>query len=331
MLDAPPPAGLPFTSRLLLAPMEGVTDPAFRGLVLSRHRPDELGGAFTEFARVNADALGAAVLRRHLGAAVNGIPVGLQLMGQEPLALARTAERAAALGAPLIDLNFGCPARGAWKTCAGSALLDHPRRIEELVAACVTAVAGRVPVSAKIRAGVRDDRGLEDVVAAAEAGGAALITIHCRTRSEGYDDRAIDWRRVTRAVAATRLPVCGNGGVGDRVAGERMMAATGCALVMIGRAALGDPFCFRRRPADAAEAGQFLLDYAAAMTPLVRRPRQALARLKQLLRHWRAGGLVRDEDERRRLLHESDLETVLAFIHHRSGIPTGARPGPAGA
>ena len=192
---------LPFTAPDLLAPMEGVTEPCFRDLVLARNGPGFLGGAFTEFVRVVRDALPARILLEHLGPRRFGAPVGIQLMGSDVAALAETARRAAEVGAPLVDLNFGCPAKGAIAGCAGSALLEDPPALERIVAACRRATEGgcEVPVTAKIRAGYDDDRLLEDLARAAEAGGASMLTVHCRTRLEAYQDE-VDWSRIARAV-----------------------------------------------------------------------------------------------------------------------------------
>jgi tRNA-dihydrouridine synthase C len=168
---------LPFTGPWLLAPMEGVTEPCFRELVLSRNPP--------EFVRVVDRPVPRPVLRARLGPSPMVAPVGLQLMGSDPDALAESARRAAEVGAPLVDLNFGCPARGALRGCAGASLLRDPSAVERLVAACARAL-GDHPLSAKIRAGYDDDRRLEELARAAEQGGARLLTVHCRTRAEHY-------------------------------------------------------------------------------------------------------------------------------------------------
>ena len=103
---------LPFTAPNLLAPMEGVTDPLFRQLVLDLHSPDDLGGTFTEFLRISQQPRTTRTIREHLGTP-GPIPVGLQLMGGRSEALIQTARTAVNTGAILIDLNFGCPAKGA--------------------------------------------------------------------------------------------------------------------------------------------------------------------------------------------------------------------------
>ena len=134
-LCTPPAHALPFTAASLLAPMEGVTEPCFRDLVLARNDGQALGGAFTEFVRVSIAPIPSTVLRRELGPRRFAQPVGVQLMGNDLEHLARTARNAVAAGAPLVDLNFGCPAKGAIAGCAGSALLRDPRALEHVVRA----------------------------------------------------------------------------------------------------------------------------------------------------------------------------------------------------
>ena len=307
---------LPFSAPSLLAPMEGVTEPCFRDLVLARNGPDRLGGAFTEFVRVVRLPVPRRTLREHLGARRFVAPVGIQLMGSDLAALAETARRAEEVGAPLVDLNFGCPAKGAVAGCAGSALLRDPRAVEAVVAACARALVG-VPVTAKIRAGYDDDRSLEDLARAAEAGGAAMLTVHCRTRAEAYQDE-VDWSRIARAVLAVAIPVCGNGGIAVHGDLERMRAETGCALAMVGRAALGDPWIFSGEEAGAADAARFLLDYAERILAqgIVTR-KGAAGRVKQLLRHWTAGGLV--DLDRETWMREGDPERLLDRLQSMAG------------
>lgn len=316
---------LPFTGPWLLAPMEGVTEPCFRDLVLARNDPGELGGAFTEFVRVVRAPVSAAALRRHLGPHRFPAPVGLQLMGADPGAVAATAARAVEAGAPLVDLNFGCPSKRALRGCAGSALLDDPAAVERLVRACADA-APEIPVTAKIRAGGDDASRLEELCGAVEQGGARLLTVHCRTRAEAYCDE-VDWTRLARAVEAVAIPVCGNGGVERHADLERMRRETGCAHVMVGRAALGDPWIFGGREVGRAEAARFLLDYAerlASDPAKPRRPaREVAGRLKQLLRTWTAGGLV--DGDRRSWLRESDPERMLGRLRGMVGGEREAR------
>jgi tRNA-dihydrouridine synthase C len=307
---------LPFTAPNLLAPMEGVTEPCFRDLLLARNPPQALGGAFTEFARVIQVPLPRHSLYKHLGPRRWPAPVGLQLMGSEAALMAETARRAAEIGAPLVDLNFGCPARGALNTCAGSALLREPRLVEELVRACAEAVTDR-PVTAKIRAGYDDDRLLEELARAAEAGGASMLTVHCRTRAEGYQE-AVDWGRLARAAASVSIPVCGNGGVRVHADLERLRRETGCCYTMVGRAALGDPWIFRGVEVRACDAARFLLDYAEALSGTGEFRLGGMAgRVKQLLQFWTAGELL--GNERLEWLRESDPARLFERLHALAG------------
>ncbi|MBL8861555.1 MAG: tRNA-dihydrouridine synthase family protein [Planctomycetes bacterium] len=316
---------LPFTAPHLLAPMEGVTEPSFRDLVLLRNEPAALGGAFTEFVRVIDRPLPRRVLARHLGARRFPQPVGLQLMGAELDALAETARRAVEVGAPLVDLNFGCPAKGALRGCAGSAVLRDPGQLERTVRAVAKAVPDR-PVSAKIRAGYDDAERVEDLARAAEAGGAALLTVHCRTRAEAYCDE-VDWTRLSRAAAAVTIPVCGNGGVRTHADLARLRRETGCRLAMVGRAACGDPWIFTGTRVTAAEAARFLLDYAQTLRSLGASAKGAAGRVKQLLVHWTAGGLTGlDGAQRASWLRETDAERLLARLAEaEGGAPRSAR------
>ncbi|MHC4766562.1 MAG: tRNA dihydrouridine synthase [Planctomycetota bacterium] len=315
------PTALPFTSPWLLAPMEGVTEPCFRDIVLERHDPCELGGAYTEFVRVSGAPIPRWKMTEHLGPRRFGQPVGLQLMGSEAGPLAASADAAICAGAPLVDINFGCPSKGAAKDCAGSAMLDHPDRIETLVRACVAAAGGRVPVTAKMRSGIREDARLEEVARAAESGGAAMITVHCRTKAERYRDCA-DWSRVARAVAAVKVPVCGNGSVETHVDLERMRRETGCEYAMVGRAALGNPWIFSGRQVTASEAARFLLDYAEALRNRRFNENATFGRMKRLLSYWTAGGLFPAAAVKDRWLREVKPHRLWAWLEERASSGT---------
>ncbi len=279
----------------MLAPMEGVTDPAFREVMLELHGPNVLGGAFTEFVVVSRGApVQEHVLRKHLGRTDFGTPVGMQLMGPNPDTMAETARRVEALGVvPVLDINFGCPAKGALKSCAGSAALRDPRAMEAVVRKVADAVSA-IPVTAKIRAGFDDADHVEDLSRAVEQGGAAMLTIHCRTRAEKYQDE-VYWERIARAVSAVSIPVCGNGSVKTHADLERMRRETGCDYAMVGRGALADPWIFSGEEVDRRRSFQFLCRYVEAMrTAGPGHPPGLAARVKQLIRYWTAGDAVSD-------------------------------------
>ncbi len=294
--------------------MEGVTTPDFRGLVLSRNDSAGLGGATTEFVRVIDRPLPVHALRSALGQPdkAHGRPVGIQLLGSDLDAMGATAAHAVQAGAPFVDINFGCPAKGALRGMAGSATLDDPRRVFAIVDSCARAIDGMgIPLTAKIRAGGENDQLLEDLAKAAEDGGASLLTVHCRTRKEAYRDTA-DWNRLRRVVQAVAIPVCGNGGM--EVTGDmpKMMAETGCTFAMIGRAALGNPWIFSGHAATNREAADFLLEYATMTSGSQTRQ----SPIKQLLAKWTAGegkfGLLgKDRRAWLRLQTEAEIRTAL--------------------
>ncbi len=303
--------------------MEGVTDPCFRAVLLALHRPEDLGGACTEFLRVVDHPYRPGQVRKHLGPKTGSIPVGVQLMGSHESALAATAESVLQTDAAFLDLNFGCPTKGALKGCAGSALLREPKRLESIVRTCVEACGGDLPVTAKIRAGFDDAESVEELARAAEAGGASLLTVHCRTRSEHYTDQ-VDWTRITRAVEAVEIPVCGNGGVLVHEDLERMREVTGCLFVMVGHAALADPWIFSGQEVTAQAAAEFLHEYSLALESAGAGPRKRAARLKQLLKVWSAGGLISDEADRKSWMAEREPERLLAAMEaraHAEAIP----------
>ena len=307
-----------FPSRLLLAPMEGVTDRAFRDAVLDL---GGVGGACTEFLRISVAPLSRKVVRRELGPARDDTPVGVQIMAAGDEHVAESARRVEAAGAPFLDLNFGCPVKCVFGKGAGAALLEQPETIARIVDAAARAV--RIPVTAKIRAGVNDDSRLEDVVLAAANSGAAALCIHARLRSDSYAAPA-RWAWVTRAVEVARgtgtgMLVIGNGGVDAAADAQRMIDETDCDAVMVGRAAMRDPFLFRcslgGAPAMRDEALAFLRAYHDAMTG---RPRYRLGRMKQLLRVFEAGACFADDSgQRARLLRLTDAEEFARDLFER--------------
>ncbi len=312
-----------FRTPLLLAPMEGVTDPCFRSVVLDL---GGAGGACTEFVRISASPIPSRVIRRKLGPPRTDAPVAVQLMAAGLEHLAETVSNAEQAGAAWVDLNFGCPVARVCGKGAGSALLADPPRIQQIVAEAVGAT--ELPVSAKVRVGLEDADRLDEIVDAVAEGGAAMLTVHGRRRADGLNLPA-NWAWIAAAVerwrGRGRGPVCGNGDVGSPEDARRMMRETGCDLVLVGRGAIANPFIFREfageAPATADEAARFVMRYAASIED---GPYRA-GRLKQLVRHYRAGGLFEGrEDSRELLLHARDSETIRAWFEAFAAADVGA-------
>ncbi|MCB9568645.1 MAG: tRNA-dihydrouridine synthase family protein [Myxococcales bacterium] len=280
---------------LALAPMDGVTDAVFREVIT-----DLLGGdagvslCVSEFVRVTRDPAPARVILRHCpelargGRTRAGVPVQVQLLGGAPAPLAASARIAAELGAPAIDLNFGCPAKTVNNHDGGASLLRYPERLRGIVAAVRDAVAPAIPVSAKIRVGWADDDALEAIVAAAAAGGASWITIHARTRAQGYKPPVL-WRSLARASALGLAPLVANGDLLTPDDLGACAAASGCEAFMIGRGAMVDPAIFARARGRAVELERDALvdlwrDYHGRLVASGAIESRALSRVKQWLR-----------------------------------------------
>jgi tRNA-dihydrouridine synthase B len=160
--------------------------------------------------------------------------------------------------AKFIDLNFGCPARKVVRAGAGSAILSTPKKCGEIIKAC--AKKSSLPITAKIRLGYSGKNYLE-VAKIIEDAGAAMLVVHARTADEDFGASA-DWHAIAEVKSALSIPVIGNGGIGKAADVLRMKERTGCNGVMIGRAALGNPFIFSQ--AKAALSGREIPDATVA-------------------------------------------------------------------
>ena len=229
--------------RLMLAPMEGVIDHTMRELLTS------LGGidrCVTEFVRVSERLLPPRVFRRlcpeldNGGTTASGVPVYVQLLGGQPQVLAENAARAAELGAPGIDLNFGCPAKTVNRSDGGSIILREPRRVHDITAAVRAAVPAQVPVTVKTRLGYEDKALFMDIVCGIDAAGATELTVHARTKRHGYRPPAY-WEEIAAAREVVTLPVIANGEIWSPDDALRCRAISGCSDLMLGRGALCRP------------------------------------------------------------------------------------------
>jgi nifR3 family TIM-barrel protein len=227
----------------LLAPMEAVTDLPFRTIC------EEHGAAltYTEFLCAQALTRGAQKTTRRLWASLGGRRFAVQVFGREPEVMAEAARMAADIGAAIVDINMGCPARKVTAGMCGSALMREPDLAASIVTAVRAALPQVIPVTVKHRAGW-DDLSLnaESFARRMVEAGAAAIAVHGRTRDQGFSGtvRLAPIAAVRRALP-TRIPVIGNGDVKTVADYLDMKHATGCDAVMIGRAARGNPWLFR--------------------------------------------------------------------------------------
>lgn len=258
---------------IVLAPMAGSTCMPFRLLC----RRAGAGLVCSEMVSANAIAHGNRKTDGLLVTCDDERPVSVQVFGAEPEVVADAARRAEAEGADIIDINMGCPVRKVVRAGAGAALLADPERAVRTAEAVVRTV--KAPVTAKIRAGCRHgDRSYIGLAQRLADIGAAAITVHARTATQGYRSPA-DWSAIARLVEHVPVPIVGNGDVRTPEDAARMMEETGCAAVMIGRAALGDPFIFHRMAR--LRAGD-----AVAETPVTWRLAAALWHAQAVVLHY---------------------------------------------
>jgi len=229
--------------RLMLAPMEGVIDHTMRELLTS------LGGidrCVTEFVRISGRLLPPRVFRRLCpeldsgGTTASGVPVYVQLLGGQPGVMAENAARAAQLGAPGIDLNFGCPAKTVNRSDGGSIILRDPQRVHDITAAVRRAVPAEIPVTVKTRLGYENHDLFLDIARGIEAAGANELTVHARTKRHGYRPPAY-WEEIAAAREVVTLPVIANGEIWSAGDALRCRKISGCDDLMLGRGALCRP------------------------------------------------------------------------------------------
>jgi nifR3 family TIM-barrel protein len=226
---------------VVLAPMAGVTTAAFRTLC----RGYGAGLYVSEMITARALVEDNERTRRMLAPGPDEPVRSVQLYGVDPTVVGEATRRLVdEWGVHHVDLNFGCPAPKVTRKGGGAALPVHHVLFRRVVAAAVDAAAG-VPVTVKLRIGI-DDRHRTFVAAglAAEEAGAAAVTLHARTAEQLYAGAA-DWSAIAELVAAVRtIPVLGNGDIWQAADALAMLAATGCAGVVIGRGCLGRPWLF---------------------------------------------------------------------------------------
>lgn len=303
---------------LVLAPMEGVADYWLRQILTQVSGYD---WCVTEFVRVSGRLLPPSVFYRwcpelqHGAKTLSGTPVHVQLLGSEPECMAENAARAVELGAPAIDLNFGCPAKTVNRHSGGAVLLDEPERLHRIVAAVRQAVPANIPVSVKTRLGNTHKDGALDVALAAEAAGATWLTVHARTKTEGYRPPAY-WELLAPITQTLRIPVIANGEVWQPNHAQQCAEQSGTPHLMIGRGAVTNPFlALEIRGAETAtwqQVAPLLLAYCETLlgTGI---PRQEAGRIKQWLNYLRRQWPVAEEYYHE-LKRERESEVMVAWL-----------------
>ena len=230
--------GVPLKSHAVLAPMAGVSDRAYRELCV------RFGAAYCVSEMVSSKALSFNSKKSEELMEISDLerPCGIQIFGDDPKCMADAAKHALENKPDIIDINMGCPAPKISSNGSGSALMKNPRLCGEIVKA-VTAVTD-IPVTGKIRKGWDDDSvNAVEVAKICESAGAAAITVHGRTRQQYYKP-PVDYDIIKAVRESVSVPVIANGDIDSAERAKEVMDITGCDLVMIGRATLGNPWIF---------------------------------------------------------------------------------------
>ncbi len=315
---------------IVLAPMEGVIDAPMRRLLTG------MGGytrCVTEFIRVTTVLLPEKVFLRMCpeletgGETVHGVPVYTQLLGSKPSVLAENAVRAVKLGAPGVDLNFGCPAKTVNNSLGGSILLRDPVHVGQIVRAVRDAVPADIPVTAKIRLGYDNSEALPEIVDNILQAGATELAIHARTKFDGYKPPAW-WSTVSEVVATGDRQTYINGEIWTIDDSVQARLSSGCTHLMLGRGALAAPDLARRIVAASNGESLEALDWMA-LTHLVeaqflrsdsQSPRHVGNRTKQWLAYLKRSYTEANElFSRLRTLHDVS-EIQGAFDSHREWL-----------
>ena len=231
-------ADITLTPPVFLAPMAGITDLPFRRLVARFGAGLVVSEMVTSGEMLTTKPSVRARARTDLG--IDGGLTSVQIAGREPGPMADAARLVADMGARIIDINMGCPAKKVTGGLSGSALMRAPDHALRLIEAVVAAVS--VPVTLKMRLGWDEDcLNASDLAARAEAAGIQMITVHGRTRQQFYKGQA-NWSAIRPVTEMVNVPVIANGDIIDTGTAKAARLASGAAGVMVGRGAQGAPW-----------------------------------------------------------------------------------------
>ena len=322
--------GTELGSPLVLAPLAGVSDAAFRKLAF------EQGAALAYTEMVSAKGLyykspGTEDL---LVIDENDGPVAIQIFGSEPEMYEFAADKLKDRPNAFLDINMGCPVPKVVKNGEGSAMLLDPDNAARCVEAAVKNSGGK-PVTLKMRVGFTGKNAAEnnyDYVAFAkrmESAGASAIAVHGRTREQYYSGQA-DWQAIADIAAAVKVPVIGNGDVRSADDARKMMEQTGCSLVMIGRAALGDPWVFAewkdsalgKKYRSTEEISQMMLRHFELLKSL----KGGRTALMEMRKHfgWYTKGVKGAAELRRQVNTAQSADELVQYINMAAGLEPAA-------
>jgi len=230
---------LEIDNRVVAAPLAGITDRAYRLILKSM----SCGLVFTEMVSDMGLLYNSHKSRQIANTDGEAKPVAVQIFGSKPEAMAQAAQIVEAMGAAMVDINMGCPTPKIVKNGEGAALMLDLGRSQEIIRAVVRAV--KVPVTVKMRTGWDEEQiNYQQLADIAVMEGVQALTLHPRTRRQGFSGQA-DWEAIASLKRRMPIPVIGSGDIRKAEDAVEMINSTGCDAVMIGRAALGNPFIIR--------------------------------------------------------------------------------------
>lgn len=244
-------ADLPVQGRLVLAPMDGYSSWPFRSLCR------DLGSAisYTEFVKAEDVLDRPTYIEQKIYFTPEERPVVIQLYGHDPGPILAAALKLQEAGPDAIDINLGCPNRSITRRGAGAGLMRTPLKVARIFRDLTAQLD--IPVTGKIRLGWRDCRNELLISRLIEEYGGSLLAVHARVKEQGHQGPA-DWPALSEIVNALQIPVLGNGGIKYTADIQSMVEDTGCEGVMIGRAAIENPWIFTGRDRDEIPPGEVL-------------------------------------------------------------------------
>jgi nifR3 family TIM-barrel protein len=319
-MQLPYPSAHPFA--LLLAPMAGVSEAPFRQIC----RRTGADVVLSEF--LSSEAIRRRIRNTLEGAEFEEVerPIGIQIYGADARAMAEAAALITEHYRPeFIDINFGCPVKKVVQRNGGSGCLRDLDLVQQIIRAVVAAT--HLPVTVKTRSGWSDQaRDPVGIALRMQDAGARAFTLHARTRTQMFSGEA-DWDEIARVVEALDIPVIGNGDIAMAADVVRMRAHTGCAGVMVGRGAFGNPWLFRDAQAllagracppapDAAQRFEVALEHARLAIRLQGDTRKTVIEFRKHL-GWYTKGLHGSSELRQRLFRiESIAEAEAIFLDY---------------